>query len=453
MDLQYRGLHKIDILDKNHILIGYILGIAIDWQKKEVLRADVIFTETKVVYESQPDCFEKELYMYSGSWLAILLIDGCDRIYMDANGSLGVVFSKNRNIAASGAIEIFNEKEYYAELDNELYNKLNVEGDGWFPSGLTAHKNISRLLANHYLDLSLWEPIRHWPNKDTNVQSKAAAPSNTINTVVEGTISALIKDSDSIAIALTAGNETRYLAAITQKLWHKVKFVTVNFPNTETDIHIAKRIAKEFNLSHQILPRIKNDLDNYNRWVCQSNHCVSGGNNSLYGESLSSLSNYGYFIGGLGGEVGRGFFYRKSDGNLTELSSVNLLHRMGLPATRKLVEHTDRWLHSIKHLSAEAILDLAYIELRMGPWAFGTSYVDYPCISIHPMINRYVYSAMINLSMAAKKDNFVKQLSIALMPELHKIPVNRFGDYRDMLKYIKRFNLRRVVSKFRKVFG
>ena len=53
---------------------------------------------------------------------------------------------------------------YESKLDTNSLNKLGMPGSGlWFPSGITAHDGLCRLMHNHYLDLDQWFTKRHWP--------------------------------------------------------------------------------------------------------------------------------------------------------------------------------------------------------------------------------------------------------------------------------------------------
>ena len=76
------------------------------------------------------------------------------RIYLDAGGSLSAVFDPDRLLCASTTGLLLHADEYIRRFNRDLHDDLRVSDDGWFLAGLTAHHGISRLLGNHYLDLT-----------------------------------------------------------------------------------------------------------------------------------------------------------------------------------------------------------------------------------------------------------------------------------------------------------
>lgn len=449
LKLEFRGLPVIDVFDSSSKKIGVILGTFIDWKESTLCHESLFLPFCEYEYLEQPSLLEKELYSYTGSWIAFFLTPGLARIYVDTNASLGLIFDRKLSIAASTAIEMLECDNYKQRLNNDLIEHLNIKDDGWFPSGLTAHNGIKRLLPNHYLDLSTWMPVRHWPN-ETMLRKSHSESFAVINQVVKGTIDSLLNNNKHVSVALTAGNETRYLLAISKLNWSELNFVSVQFPNSDLDVSSATHLADQFQLNHEILRCEKSpdvDIECFPYFV---SHSVSGGAGAVFAKTLGPLSKYDYFLGGLGGEVGRAYIHKPDDNDNTIIDAKGILRRLGLPPAPLVVTATDEWLSGIKNLPTSLIIDLAYIELRMGPWGFGVSYAPYPCTQIHPLVNRDIYTCLLSLPLAVRKDNYIQHLVRKLMPEALNLPVNKYGDWRDYSAFLKKITWRKVVSKVRK---
>ena len=449
LKFESRGFPVIQVFDFHSKPIGMILGTFINWQESVICNESIFLNCSEKAYSETPSLLEEELYSHSGSWIAFFLTQRLARVYLDCNASLGLVFDSKLLTAASATLGILNFDNYKHRLDNDLIKQLDVASDGWFPSGLTAHKGIQRLLPNHYLDLSIWTAIRHWPNEPI-VRHALGEPVAVINQIVNGTIKSLLKDGNRASIALTAGNETRYLLAISKLVWADLTFVSVQFPNSDLDVYSAKCLANQFQLNHQILPCIQSSSTEIECFPFLVSHSVSGGAGAVYAKTLDPLRQYKYFVGGLGGEVGRAYIHKASDNDDTIIDANGILRRLGLPLIPVVVSATEEWLDGIKHLPSSLIIDLAYIELRMGPWGFGVSYAPYPCTQIHPLVNRDIYTCLLSLPLTERKNNFIQHLVHELMPEALNLPVNKYGNWRDYSVFFKRITLRKIISKLRK---
>jgi hypothetical protein len=72
---------------------------------------------------------------------------------------------------------------------------------------------------------------------------------------------------------------------------------------------------------------------------------------------------------GHGGEIGRGYYYRRGDAADMALNANTLLRRLGVQPHSDLVEAGSRWLESLRGYDAFVKLDLLYVENRFGCWA------------------------------------------------------------------------------------
>jgi hypothetical protein len=127
-----------------------------------------------------------------------------------------------------------------------------------------------------------------------------------------------------------------------------------------------------------------------------------------------------------------------------------------MPAHPRTREAVAAWLPGVAGLDPFLQLDLAYLELRMGCWAYAQSYVAPDIPEISPMISRESFAAMLSLPPSARRSNALILTSIRMAwPELLELPINRYGDWRDRLRLVRRAlaEPRLVVKKLRKRFG
>jgi len=91
----------------------------------------------------------------------------------------------------------------------------------------------------------------------------------------------------------------------------------------------------------------------------------------------------------------------------------------------------------------------------MSAWSAAQTYAQSFVNHLHPLICREIYTLMLNLPAEAKRGNLLIKSAIAQnWPELEQIPINRYGDYRDMVHAaISATDPKRVAKKLRKLFG
>ena len=192
------------------------------------------------------------------------------------------------------------------------------------------------------------------------------------------------------------------------------------------DAEVASYIATMFGLPYQQLPvrnPTKNDL---NQWVMRTSDCIFDSVANLTRTVVDSYADR-YGLSGVGGEVGRAFYWKKRDMGATGLSPEELLQRLGFDKTRLALQRADLWLENYRHLSRCSILDRAYIDIRLGCWAgpsLGGHLVEKPTLS--PFNSLAVYESMLALPETYRfagrfSRDFISQGSA----KLARIPVNR----------------------------
>ena len=218
---------------------------------------------------------------------------------------------------------------------------------------------------------------------------------------------------------------------------------------------IAKTLAERFGLRHRILPVAEASAAEQAAWAYATGHCVTGPNMVSHPTIRPLMGEFAWFLGGLGGEIGRAFFWRETDVPEMPLPVEALVPRFGMPASADVMQATAEWLKGVEHFDALTKLDLAYLELRMSAWSAAQTYAQSFVTHLHPLIAREIYALMLNLPPEAKRGNGLIRSAIRQSwPELGDIPINRYGDYRDLMHAMLRVaDQKRVAKKLRKLWG
>lgn len=431
----FPGIGVVSVVDRIGRRIGVLLGVPVDLKTETVL-GDTLQLEAS--FDEDPDidaAIERSIYSLAGSFIFILDTAEHSRIYLDANGSLSLVYDPARNTAASTTGLLLSDDEYAERFETELYKAFEIDRDGWFTGGLTAHRGIRRLLCNHYLDLKTGKTVRHWPLAEIKPTGSPQEAIARINGVVQATTRALMASKPTV-VALTAGNETRALLANYKHLKDNLTFVTLNSPGYRLDLARAGELARMFRLNHRTLRYRRANKVEIESWQYRSGHCITG-NNMTSHPSISPLAG-SYFVGGLGGEVGRGFLWLNANEG-DRLDAQNIVDRLKLPRHPRIISEVEDWLSKLPKYNTLFTLDLAYIELRMSCWAFAQSYSYPEVIKIYPLISRASYEAMLSLPTETRRNNGMIDLCIRQSwPETLALPINRYGDYRDRLELAER---------------
>lgn len=366
-----------------------------------------------------------------GSFLFVVSRADGSFVYLDASATMGLVYDPALQLAASSA-DLLLGTDYDRRLDRALIREFAADRDGWFTTGLTAHTGVFRLLPNHRLDLGTFTAARHFP---AQMPAYVDDPRETVRAIgvdiARATKAALA--GGACLQCLTGGNETRALLAANREQAPALDFVTLAVPGAEMDMHLAKRLAAITGVRHRMLPPVTASAEEMAKWRRGAGHAQSG-MNAVYHRTVTPLAGK-VLIGGLGGEVGRGFLWPADLAADTAITPEFLLTRLKLPHHRLLVPRVEAWLAGLPAgLDPWQVLDLAYLELRNGPWAFGQGYGSHGPRDLHPLISRRQFWRMWSLSPGVRRNpGFLSLLTREFWPELSAVPINSYGDWRDYL--------------------
>jgi hypothetical protein len=446
------GMPVIPVTDAVGTFVGLLLGFPIDLAGRFVITAN---WQTSFQLTGDIDAFaQKVLLALGGRFLWISAGSGVARVYPDSSAQVSCIFDPLAKMAGSTAGAILDDTDYDARFDKFLFNRLEIDGEGWFPAGLTAHHGIHRLLPNHYLDLETWKACRFWPTADLATANDPMETVDEIIAIVQAQIEALLAGPKKLAFALTAGHETRLLLACARPYLKDIDFVTVTGGDRhEVDTVVARRIAKDLGLRHITLPRKKATDEQRALFIRRGGHC-NADTNSHFHPSVWPIAQSHYFAGGVGGEVARAFFWRTADSNDKSLTSAKMVSRFGLSAAAELTSAVDRWLSELPPVDIGCKLDLAYLEHRDGAWYAAQFCCDPTLVRLAPLLTFRTVELMIGLPAEWKQNSQLGHAVIArLWPELARYPFNSLGRWKDLLVKTTRLmkNPRLLIKKLRKM--
>jgi len=451
------GLRAAHVRDAAGRTIGVLLGRPVDHRAGRIVRDELILPEAVPEGRALDAFIERRLLGLSGSWILILDIPGARRLYLDASGTLSAVFDANARLAGATAPLLLGPEAAAARFDEALFAHLDILGEGWFPAGLTAHEGVERVIVDHFLDLDAMSQHRHWPDGPIARADDPEEAASRVLAAARATIDAL-RAAGPTAQCLTAGNETRFLLAACRDIARDIDFVTVDAPEAALDRIRTAEIAARFGLSRRLLPHVRASEEAAADWLARAGFAV-GGTNMWNHPTVRPLAKLECLIGGAAGEVGRGFFWRPGDRADMVMDEPALTPRFGMPAHPKVRAAVAKWLEgAAKAAGGDAllVLDLAYLELRMGAWAGAQSYAAAWSQDIHPLSSRESFAAMLSLPPDWRRGNRLILDGIRMAwPELLELPFNRYGDWRDQARVLGRAarNPRLILKKLRKRFG
>ncbi|HKL16313.1 MAG TPA: hypothetical protein VJ915_11795 [Balneolaceae bacterium] len=372
------------------------------------------------------DDFEALIFSLSGRYIVAGVLNKESRLYLDASGSLPIVYDPAKEVASSSP-QLILEEEYETKLDTRLMHQLGMPKSGlWIPSGLTAHKGVYRVIPNHFLDLEKWIINRHWPSQEIKKTSGTDKLVNAIASSVKNTCSAVAKSHKPL-FSITAGRDSRMLLACVRHLTKKSEFFTFKkFPGN-VDTYYADKISKEYKLDHKFLKVDKPHKKQQEQWLKWNGHCISGGIWKVQHSLQFFKGNYAV-MPAMAGEVGRSFYWKKDDRATQTLTASEMLNRLKLPHTEALLEASKNYVEGLPDIDFFSLLDLIYIEQRLGCWGNLSTYTgNYYHPHYLPLSSREIFTSMMSLPSTYRLE---QRLCLDLIkkewPELFKYPFNEY---------------------------
>jgi hypothetical protein len=334
------------------------------------------------------------------------------RCMTDPGALLPLVYRPASDEAASTPA-VLSMTAAVTKSNTEVDSFQRVDPATWYPFGVTPFSGIHRALPGSVLQL---------PSGETEAISRPRCPTLGKRDIVER-IQLLtrrfveaVSSCGTIECHLTAGWDSRMVLSACLGTAADTQYLTYKTPGTNggVDCHIARRISRAHSLPH------KDTVMNLTTTVVDT-----------YTDR--------YALCGLAGEVGRAFYWRANDIGKSGLSASMLLSRLGFIESKPAIELAERWLSGQAGKPTPAILDQAYIDLRLGGWA-GPSLYGHPVSK--PTLSPFNNATIFTLMRALPEDyrysgQFARDFVALESPTLARIPVNRAAGM-NRLRYMRR---------------
>ena len=434
------------INDNQGKLVGYVIGQYITEESGIYGNLSLAGNEEKVV-----DTFVSKI---SGRFVVVVETSEGPRVYLDPCGSLPVVYASEDGIVATSPLLIpYNER---TRDDVEMLEVMDVWArNAMYPLGLTPRIGVYRLLPGHYLDLNNWQSVRHWPNATLTEVSDIPAAIDEIAFLLKSSIESLIQKHD-VQMSLTAGQDSRMLLSCVRDWTDSVKLFTYRLPDDmgEFDCFLARKIARKVNIPHRIIPTLSASEEEREAWLFRTG-CSVGEMRGLDAVPMvKQLDRDRVFLPGYVCEFGRAYYWKASGVSSQtpkcDISAEILLKICHAPNLPKMLQAANDWIARVPFDDAGRVMDLFYLEQRIGCWASAMSpgYSGMSLFELWPMNNRRILDLILRLppdyKMSARMNRDVISSN---WPELLEFKFNKTG--LDFKIYSTLTNPR---NAFRKIF-
>ena len=438
------SLPVVDIETSSGSNLGWIIGHAIN------LSASILSGKTVFPVEMNDNRkernVEKYLYKLGGRYAAIISGGGISRLYLDPGGSLSAVYSLHEPVIASTP----SLMQGNGGFDDELIRTLGMpESGSYYPFGLTPYRQVRRLLPNHYLDLSSWSAVRHWPQKkELSINNETDAAVREIVGIIKNNLHAVAK-AYPIHMGLTGGRDTRLLLACAREMLDKVLFFTFREKKRTIDSHVAGILARRFHLNHMFLQAEYAGNSEAEDWLYRVGHCVSGKIWQIH-PTLKRLDRNRGLLAGMVALGKRHLWQVDNNIDTLKLDARGILERLHFPDSDRLLDKAEEWFSGFRGLRNSLVLDFAYVEQRLGCWGGPQMYGgdDRSVCHLWPLTHRRIFELMMRLPSEYKENRRFWIDACGLeWRELLDLPFNEYPGILGMWQTVRRYSrvaLRRI---------
>jgi hypothetical protein len=399
---------------------------------------------------SEAALVRKLLHGLHGVFLLETRGPGARRLFSDFAGGLPLVFDRRTGRFGSSASQILSDTDYRSRLLTDRHQRLVVKpGYGWIPGPLTAHADIVRLLPGHALDLETGAIHRVWPTAAD--LEPGLPPDQAVEAVAEalrGFIAAAAAEHEA-ALALTAGAESRLMLAASRPVSTQLHYYTFDRDPRGPDQVLAIEMAAALGLRHRLLPLVEAPPEEQACWDRMVGHTVREYNRVTHPGMAAGPGTLN--LNGMYGAAGKGHLYRREPDSVNSRPATPacILGSLALPADPDLEAAVGAWLDELGPLPRSIVLDLAYNELRGACWGAAQAPAQKAMrLALTPLGQAAIQGALMRTDPAARVAGRVQAALVErLWPELARWPLNRYGDWRDPLQWLRKLGNRRRVTR------
>lgn len=436
----------VTLQDAEGTTIGCLLGEAIDIAARRFMMSPARLPLRAADLDAVT--IEQWIAGLGGAFVVFIAIERLIRVYPSASRTC--VWRDDAPLIAAAPLSLLTSEEYDARLDRALISAMEIEQQGWLPAGLTAHEGVRRLLPNHHFDVQSWTMVRHWQGPARQADEPAAEIAR-IAAIMAASMEA-VAARYRVQLAFTAGRDSRAVMAACRELDDRLGAFTIGHDTAGPDREIPLEMCGNLGIPHRLIGQRISTPAERERWLRLSGHCVGGSNLKLH-RTVGCFGADEAVVTGAAGEVGRGYYWNAGDTPTLALTAERLLARMDLKPHPKALAAMRAWLAGLDGIDPQRVLDLAYIELRLGCWSSPQSQ-GYPeaCFHFAPLDQQEIFDALLSLPPDWRRSSrYIDMLIEALWPDLAQWPYNRFSGWRQ-IAYLagKALSYERVRRKLRR---
>lgn len=309
------------------------------------------------------------------------------------------------------------------DLDHELIQAVDSGPNaGYFPFGLTAHHQVRRVLPHHTLCLRTNTARRTvWPDQTPGDVSEA------LDAIIGGAKAMLANARrwGPLAVAFSGGTDSRILLAVMRSDPPDLLYTFRNSfrQGPLLDLILARKVAKLTGIRHQEIPaeldppELEASYKQLTGQVVISTICrVSTMRSKVRGH---------VDISGVAAELYRSYFQYPEDQPDKQMTPEYLVKRVMLPEVPQLVQAAGAWLEELNLRELDPVLNLSYMEHRVGSWAAPQSHFWGEFPGVAPFVTHSAYQAMLRLPRDYRvQATAVRDICEREWPELLSVPIN-----------------------------
>jgi hypothetical protein len=309
--------------------------------------------------------------------------------------------------------------------------QLTWGGMNWHPMPGAPSGSLQRLLRDQMLDLSTFS-IAHRPAARITPLADSTAALITFCAALQTTSRGLAAEG-SLVLALTAGRDSRTLAAALLSSGIPFECITQSFPGVNmADIAVAARICRYLGVKHSVVGAQGVDAAANDLWRRHTLGSYSDADNNglLTGDQYRFLTPEKIFIRGGLFEVGRRFYQQQFAGLDDRTVTGKAIFRRFEPTAldEDAAPSLDAWLDWRRsHEQGLDLVDSFYLDQRVGGWLASIEQaLDLlPGRSFQPANALPVMRALVTPEIEDRQTGRLQHDAIGQMaPELLRFPLN-----------------------------
>ncbi|UXX83121.1 hypothetical protein [Roseovarius pelagicus] len=254
---------------------------------------------------------------------AIIVVTGTrHRVYLDSLGSLGAVYDKD-TMRVGSTTNLVLTRAPQPNTDYPLTTNATT-GSNRFAFGHTPDTSVKRLLPNHFLDLDLWMPVRHWPGPNDVTEPTPDREADVVRGIarrLEQVITSLANHlPGNVHLPLSGGLDSRLLLSCAKPALDKIAlFSHVENSMSRKDLRLARHLAKRVNAPLREIDPIRHDefkitSDSRLKHLGQLHRIITGLNDApqpIRHEVLLAHKPGGIFLRGNGSDFLKAVLWRR----------------------------------------------------------------------------------------------------------------------------------------------